>query len=90
MQRRDKFAIVADILTILEKEGSMYKTHIAGKSKLDTRMLERYINMLLDAGLIERDMRDPRLYTITEDGRHYLSLYRRIKSILADHEFNLY
>ncbi len=90
MQRRDKFEIAADILAILEKEGPMYKTHIAGKSKLDTRMLERYIKMLLDAGLVERDRHDPRLYVITENGKHYLSLYRRIKSMLAEHEFNLY
>ncbi len=90
MKKRDKYEIVADILSILDKEGPMYKTAIAGKSKLDTRMLDRYIRMLLDAKLIERDEYDPRLFTITDNGRRYILLYNSIKSMLSQHEFNLY
>ncbi len=90
MKKRDKLKIIADILTALDREGGMYKTHIAVKSKLDTRMLERYINMLLDAGLIERDKDDPRLFTITANGKRYVWLYNCIKAMLSQHEFNLY
>jgi predicted transcriptional regulator len=82
MKKRDEYEIVADILTILYSEGPMYRTSIAGKSKLDTRMLERYIRMLLDAKLIERDEYDPKLFTITTNGRRYILLYNSIKTML--------
>jgi len=90
MKKRDKYEIVADILSILDKEGPMRKTSIAGKSKLDTRMLDRYIRMLLDAKLIDKDKYDHRLFTITDNGRRYIMLYNSIKSMLSRHEFNLY
>lgn len=90
MDKRNRFEIVADILTVLEREGAMYKTQIANKCNLDTRMLGRYINMLLDARLITHDPSQPRAFIITDEGRRYLMLYSRIKRMLSDYEFNLH
>ncbi len=89
MDKRDRFTIVADILTVLDREGALYKTQIASKCNLDTRMLNRYINMLLDAGLITYSP-DLKVLTITDQGRRYLMLYSKIKRMLSDYEFNLH
>ncbi|MEM1950672.1 MAG: winged helix-turn-helix domain-containing protein [Candidatus Nitrosocaldus sp.] len=90
MDKRNRFDIVADILTVLEKEGAMYKTQIASKCNLDTRMLSRYIDMLLDANLIMRARDQPRAFIITDEGKRYLMLYSKIKQMLSDYEFNLH
>ncbi|MEM4284759.1 MAG: winged helix-turn-helix domain-containing protein [Candidatus Nitrosocaldus sp.] len=90
MDKRNRFDIVADILTVLEKEGAMYKTQIASKCNLDTRMLSRYIDMLLDARLIMRARDQPRAFIITDEGKRYLMLYSKIKQMLSDYEFNLH
>ncbi|MFN4336517.1 MAG: winged helix-turn-helix domain-containing protein [Candidatus Nitrosocaldus sp.] len=90
MDKRNKFTIVADILTVLEREGALYKTQIANKCNLDTRMLNRYINMLLDAGLITYSPDLPKAFIITDQGKRYLMLYNRIKQMLSDYEFNLH
>lgn len=90
MDKRNRFEIVADILTALEREGVMYKTQIASKCNLDTRMLSRYIDMLLDAMLITHNPSQPRVFIITDEGRRYLMLYSKIKQMLSDHEFNLH
>lgn len=89
MDKRDRFTIVADILTVLDREGALYKTQIASKCNLDTRMLNRYINMLLDAGLITYSP-DLKVLIITDQGRRYLMLYSKIKRMLSDYEFNLH
>jgi predicted transcriptional regulator len=90
MDKRDKFEIIADILTVVDKEGPLYKTSIAGKSNLDSRMLEKYIDIMLDAGLIAKVKDEPRLFTITDKGRYYLNLYRSIRSMLLHYRFNIY
>ncbi|MEM0365170.1 MAG: winged helix-turn-helix domain-containing protein [Candidatus Nitrosocaldus sp.] len=90
MDKRNRFDIVADILAVLEKEGAMYKTQIASKCNLDTRMLSRYIDMLLDANLIMRARDQPRAFIITDEGKRYLMLYSKIKQMLSDYEFNLH
>ncbi len=89
MDKRDRFTIVADILTVLDREGALYKTQIASKCNLDTRMLNRYINMLLDAGLITYSP-NLKVLIITDQGRRYLMLYSKIKRMLSDYEFNLH
>lgn len=90
MDKRNRFEIVADILTALEREGSLHKTQIASKCNLDTRMLNRYMDMLLDAGLITYSPDIPRAFIITNEGKRYLMLYSKIKQMLSDYEFNLH
>ncbi|MCS6767347.1 MAG: winged helix-turn-helix domain-containing protein [Candidatus Nitrosocaldus sp.] len=90
MDKRNRFEIVADILMTLESRGALYKTQIANKCNLDTRMLNRYMEMLLDAGLITQAPDTPRAFIITDEGRRYLMLYNRIRQMLSDYEFNLH
>lgn len=89
MDKRNRFEVVADILTVLNREGALYKTQIASKCNLDTRMMNRYINMLLDAELVTHAA-DKRALIITDKGKRYLMLYSRIKQMLSDYEFNLH
>lgn len=80
--RRERFDIVYDILTILNNE-NIYKTMLAHKAKLDSRTVDRYVNLLQKTNLItveeRRDGGGGRyMLKITEKGRAFLNIYEEL------------
>jgi predicted transcriptional regulator len=80
LSRRAPIQIVLTILTCLEA-GSIGKTRLMYKANLDSRALRRYLVLLMKKGLILQE-NDKRLtYTMTAQGRDFVSRYRDLEEI---------
>ena len=71
---RSRLEIIRDILLVLGEDGSK-KTHIMYGANLSYKLLLRYLEHILDAGLVEYD--GDSYYTITEKGKKFLKLYQK-------------
>jgi len=68
---RDRLQIIADILSITSKRAK--KTHIMHQANLSYRLLCRYLNEVLDAGLVCFEKGD--FYVPTSKGKEFLNKY---------------
>lgn len=75
MKYRRKIEIVADILNVA-KNGAR-KTQIMYKGNLSYKLLNKYLNMLIEANLIEPE--DDSNYVITLNGGKFLEIYKQYK-----------
>ena len=66
---RDGLQIVADILVIASRRTR--KTQIMYKANLSYRLLCRYLDRVLDAGLVSFEERD--CYALTDKGKEFLA-----------------
>jgi predicted transcriptional regulator len=74
--KRGTLSITENILQAL-KDGEQLKTHIAYKSKIDSRTIEKYLPLLMELHLVERAQEDR--YRITKKGLQYLKKYDELK-----------
>jgi len=74
--KRGTLSITENILQSL-KDGEELKTHIAYKSKIDSRTIEKYLPLLVELHLVERAPSDR--YRITKKGLQYLTKYDELK-----------
>jgi predicted transcriptional regulator len=74
--KRGTLSITENILQAL-KDGEEIKTHIAYKSKIDSRTIEKYLPLLIELHLVERTPSDR--YRITKKGQQYLKKYDELK-----------
>ena len=70
-KNRDKLSIIADVLTSVST--GCGKTRIMFSANLSFKLLEKYLEITLDAGLIRLDNS---VYSLTEDGREFLVRYK--------------
>ena len=79
--RRSKVSIFVDILRLIDKRGGMAKpTHILYGANLSHIRLNKYLNWLLHAQMLEVISKgDKRVYRITEKGRNFLKEFRKIE-----------
>ena len=85
-QYRSRLQIAADIIQIA-KNGSR-KTRIMYQGNLSFDLLQRYLQMLLDFGLLQTRDGDSSTYVPTEKGLQFLEGYSELKkySELADNK----
>jgi len=76
-RRRDKLQIARDILDV-SKEG-VRKTHIMYQANLSFKLLEAYVNSLLEQGLLRVVERPVRTYVTTEKGLEFLKEFNSIE-----------
>ncbi len=80
---RDRLQIIADILSIVR--GRAKKTRIMYQANLSYRLLCRYLNEVLDAGLVRFENED--CYVLTGKGKEFLGRHeeysKRCKSLEA-------
>ena len=69
--------IIVDILSVAEEKAK--KTQIVYKADLNFRMVEKYLPLLLDKGLIENMGRE---YKTTKKGGGFLTDYQKMKEML--------
>jgi predicted transcriptional regulator len=77
--RRAYFDIVANIIGILS-EGPCKKTNLASRASLDTRAIQKYINLILKTNLASLDQ--AKILKITSKGNEFLLEYRKLKLYL--------
>ncbi|MEM4302733.1 MAG: winged helix-turn-helix domain-containing protein [Candidatus Caldarchaeum sp.] len=80
---RSKARIYADILESIASQGYARPTKIMTDANLSYDRLVKYLNILLEKGLVEKTGESETLYTITEKGLNYLSEFRRFESFAA-------
>ncbi len=72
--RRDKIAIMGDLLTIMQEPRRL--THILYKSNMSYVQLVKYLENLIDMGLAEKRQSPYRSYTITSNGKLFMDLIK--------------
>ncbi|MEM2567800.1 MAG: winged helix-turn-helix domain-containing protein [Candidatus Bathyarchaeia archaeon] len=72
---RGRLDIIADILSIVKRNGSARKTQIMYGANLSYTVLTRYLTEILNACLLKFD-NDKCRYVLTEKGKKFLQHYR--------------
>lgn len=80
-KRRSSAKILRDILYVARN--GKKKTHILFGSNLNLTMLEKYIRLAMDAGLLERT---EKLYITTQKGEDFIKSYDLYQNLLQDLE----
>lgn len=71
---RDRLDIIADILNVASREAK--KTQIMYQANLSYKVLQRYLNEVVEAALI-RFEGDNGIYSLTHKGQEYLATYKQ-------------
>ena len=82
-ERRNKFQIILDILSLLQRKGGKIKpTHILYGGNLSYNRLKKYLKELEDKNLIQQiHEKEKTFYIITDKGLNFLSEAKKIKQI---------
>ena len=80
MKHRTKEEIAALILEAIVNSNRATSTIIMYKAYLGYVQLKAFLSSLLEKGLIEYNKQD-RLYTITENGMHFLQVYNQLNQL---------
>jgi len=81
--RRDKFQIINDILSLLQRKGKIKLTHILYGSNLSYDRLKIYIEELKENQFIETvKEKDKTFYKITNKGLNLISETKKFKEIM--------
>lgn len=85
MSLRSQWDIMAKVLRVARSADS--KTHIMYKANLSYRQLEKYLDLLLDSGLlevvaVERHSKVTKFFATTDRGVSFLRAYRRLEGIV--------
>ncbi len=80
-EKRDRIQIIHDILiSIQEKNGLIKPTHLLYKSNLSHDRLKKYVNELIESGMIKEELHSGKKhYKLTEKGFKFIFEYKRIK-----------
>lgn len=70
---RSRLKIIRDILLVVSTNGGSNKTHILHGANLAYKVLERYLEELLNSGLLKYD--EGSRYWLTDKGERFLKLY---------------
>ena len=72
--RRDKIAIMSDLLHIMQEPRRL--THILYKSNMSYVQLVKYLDNLIEMGLAEKKQSPFRSYNITDNGKLFMELVK--------------
>ena len=76
MTRRSRIDIVVDILKTVNNERT--KTQVVYQANLNFKRADRYLQMLQNMGLVEKERGR---YRITENGREYLNRFNELNAV---------
>ncbi|MEM0029621.1 MAG: winged helix-turn-helix domain-containing protein [Candidatus Nitrosocaldus sp.] len=75
--------LISDILSVLLDEGEASKITLLHRANLDSRLLNKYLNTLNDAGFIELENRKGKVsIRITDKGTRFLVLYKELRHMI--------
>jgi predicted transcriptional regulator len=82
--RRSKLEMYVDILKVLAHWGPLKLTHVMYKSNINYSVLEEYLDLLIEQGLIEVKVvgHERNIYTVTQRGVTVLKQFRELKGVL--------
>jgi predicted transcriptional regulator len=77
--RRDQITIMGDLLVNTMEPKRL--THLLYGSNMSYSQLVKYLNTLIDLGLISEGKKPFRTFMITEKGKSFMSIIKKIKLI---------
>ncbi|MEM2023822.1 MAG: winged helix-turn-helix domain-containing protein [Candidatus Caldarchaeum sp.] len=80
---RSKAKIYADILESIYSQGYARPTRIMTDANLSHDRLVKYLDILIEKGLIKKSGESENVFTITEKGVNYLHEFRRFEKFAA-------
>lgn len=81
---RSRMDIITSILEFIDQKGTALKTHILYSANLNSKSLDKFLNQLIDAGLIGVSSENGSdYYYITARGRRFLMYTNYMTSILG-------
>lgn len=80
---RSKARIFADIIESVSQQGHARPTKIMVDANLSYDRLTKYLELLLEKGLITKSTNSETLYSVTEKGLIYLNEYKRFEKFAA-------
>jgi predicted transcriptional regulator len=86
--KRDSMEIITLILESLQE--NMTLTQLMYKARLDSRTARKYLNLLLDNGLITYNHDGSKKYIITEKGSRFLTVYTELLMMVNNKHDNNY
>ena len=84
---RNRLQIISDVLLVAASAEGSKKTHIMYGANLSYKLVTRYLDEVLQAGLLEFDGES--LYTITSRGQEFLTLFESYEEDRTEFESNL-
>ncbi|MDH5376593.1 MAG: winged helix-turn-helix domain-containing protein [Candidatus Bathyarchaeota archaeon] len=72
---RDRLQIVADMLSVVSGNNDAKKTRIMYLANLSWDLLNRYLNDLMEAGLLSFDSSGSGCYVLTSRGKRFLCMF---------------
>jgi len=72
--RRDKVTIMADLLNIMQEPRRL--THILYKSNMSYVQLSKYLENLIEMGMVKKTQVPHRTYSITANGKLFMNLVK--------------
>ena len=76
-KKRNRLEVIHDILTTINQKKEVKPTHILYKSNLSHKMMQEYIDELLEKNFIEENEKSKsKTYSITKKGINYLEEYQ--------------
>lgn len=82
--KRGRLDIIHSILVTVRRDNpGALKTHILYKSNLSHSLLNRYLDFIVDNGMVKtRKIRKKLVYEITDKGREFLRAYEDLRIII--------
>ncbi len=77
--RRDQITIMGDLLVNTMEPKRL--THLLYGSNMSYSQLVKYLNTLIDLGLVSEEKKPFRTFMITEKGKSFMSIIKKIKLI---------
>ncbi|MFN4336425.1 MAG: winged helix-turn-helix domain-containing protein [Candidatus Nitrosocaldus sp.] len=75
--------LISDILSVILDEGEANKITLLHRANLDSRLLNKYLNTLSDAGLIElKNKKGKMSIRITDKGTRFIVLYKELRYMI--------
>jgi len=80
--RRSRFEIIGEILSLTaDGAGGAAKTSIVYRANLNFNVVNRYLDFLVEEGLVNIQKGSAVRYRITERGREFLNAYKNLKAV---------
>jgi len=79
-ERRDTLAILSDLLENMHEPRRL--THILYASNLSYSQLCKYLKMLVEMGLAQKQIKPFNSFQVTPDGKYFVNLIRRRTKVI--------
>lgn len=84
-KKRNRLEIIKDILSSIKEKKEIKPTRLLYSSNLSPQMFKKYVNELLEKGLIKKEeIKKRQYYLLTSKGLEFLEQYKTIVNFIEN------